>query len=192
MLKNKLKWAGFLAVFGFLSLTSGTASATPITFDFTNVGSISNIASCGMGCSTFNTSGDLLVGGVDVGSFAGTLKVVSIGLGIAGVADTSTWTFLDSSGSNSLMGTLSGDLLGLLKLAGGGALSYDVNGGSGVFTGATGSGSSVFGFYGSSYVETGRMTVNTVPEPAANAMMLAALGMLGYMAWRRRREATQV
>src|SRR5882724_5370259 len=104
LMKNKFSWGGLLAVIGLMSLASGTASATPLTFSFTNIGSIDSVMSCGIGCSTLNTSGDLWIGGADVGSFAGTMKV--IGFGISEVDDSSTWSFLDTSGLNDLFGTL--------------------------------------------------------------------------------------
>lgn len=188
---KKFKWGGLLALLGLFSLASGTASAAPITFNFVNIGSIDNISSCGLFCSVVQTSGDLYAEGNLVGSFAGTLKVV--GLGINEVQDTSTWSFLDNSGLNNLFGTLSGDLLGLLGVGGGGGLDYLIGGGTGLFAGASGGGHSTYGFSGSTYVESGSMTVYaSVPEPGMTALMLVGFGMLGFVAYRRRRAQSQI
>jgi hypothetical protein len=191
-MKNKFKWGGLLALIGLLGLASGTASAAPITFSFTNVGSIDNITSCGFGCNTLQTSGDLYVGGSVVGSFAGTMKV--LGFGVSAVDSASTWSFLDISGLNNLFGTLSGDLIGLLQLGGGGSLNYTIDGGTGFFSGAAGGGSSVFGFSGSNYIEVGSLSVSTasVPEPAMTTLLLAGFGMVAVVAFRRRRAQTQI
>jgi hypothetical protein len=193
-MKNKFKWGGLLSLVGFLGL-AGSASATPIDFSFTNIGSIDSVTSCGFGCNSVQTSGDLWVGGAVVGSFEGTMKV--LGFGVSEVTDASTWSFVDNSSLNSLFGTLSGDLVGLLKgfiVGGGGALDYSVNGGTGFFTGATGTGNSVFGFSGSSYIEHGQLSVDTapVPEPGVATLLLAGFGMVGFLAYRRRRASTQI
>ena len=191
-MKNKFKWGGLLALVAFLGL-AGSASATPITFSFTNIGTVDSVSSCGFGCSTMHTSGDLYVDGFLAGSFAGTMKV--LGFIDSDVASSSTWSFLDTSGSNGLFGSLSGDLLGLVKIVGAGSLDYTVNGGSGLFTGATGGGQSDFAFIGNRYGESGWLTVDTaaaVPEPAVSTLLIAGFGMVGLLAYRRRRVSTQI
>jgi hypothetical protein len=194
-MKNKFKWGGLLALVGFLSLASGTASAAIINFSFTNLGSIDSITSCGAGCNAMQTSGDLLVGGSVVGTFEGTMKLVQTGWGEHDVAPVSTWSFLDTSGLNNLFGTLSGDLLGILKLAGLGSLSYGIDGGTGFFTGATGGGGSIFAFANKGYAETGWLSVNvpeSVPEPGITTLLIAGLGMMGFLAYRRRRSQSEI
>jgi hypothetical protein len=192
-MKNKFKWGGLVALLGFLSLASSTASAAIINFSFSNLGSVDSVTSCGKGCSTLQTSGDLIVGGSVVGTFEGTMKLLQSDWLEYDVAPTSTWSFLDSTGLNNLFGTLSGDLVGLLKLVGGGSLSYDIDGGTGFFAGATGGGASTFAFLGNVYGETGWLSVlvpgttASVPEPGVTTLLLAGLGMIGFMAYRRRR-----
>jgi hypothetical protein len=168
-MKNKFKWGGLLALVGFLGL-AGSASATPITFSFTNIGTVDNVSSCGFGCSSMQTSGDLYVDGFLAGTFAGTMKV--LGFIDSDVASSSSWSFLDSSGLNSL------------------------NGGTGLFSGSTGHGESDFLFAGNQYGESGWLTVNTgatsVPEPAVSTLLLVGFGMVGFLAYRRRRASTQI
>lgn len=190
-MKNKFKWSGLVALVGFLTLASGTASATPISFDFTNEGT-ANISTCGWGCSQLTTSGDLEIGGVVVGGFSGTMRL--LGIGLTTVDQTvSTWSFVDNSGTNSLFGSLGGDVLNLFAL-GGGWLTYAVQNGTGLFANATGGGSSAFGFLGNWYHEEGHLNVQTasVPEPGATMLLLVALGMAGVLAYRRRRLQSQI
>ncbi len=197
-MKNKFKWGGLLALVGFLSLASSTASAAIINFSFTNQGSVDSVTSCGKGCSALQTSGDLTVGGSVVGTFEGTMKLLRNDWLDYDVAPTSTWSFLDSTGLNNLFGTLSGDLEGLLSVFGAGTLSYDIDGGTGFFTGATGGGASIFAFVGNLYGETGWLSVQvpgttaSVPEPGVNTLLLAGLGMIGFMAYRRRRAQAEL
>jgi hypothetical protein len=196
-MKNKFKWGGLLALVGFLSLASGTASAAIINFSFTNLGSVDSITSCGSGCKSLQTSGDLIVGGSVVGTFAGTMKLLQTDWLEYDVTPASTWSFLDTSGTNNLFGTLSGDLLGILKLAGGGSLSYGIGGGSGFFAGASGGGASTFAFLGNGYAETGWLSVlvpdpASVPEPGVTSLLLAGLGMMGVLAYRRRRAQAKI
>jgi len=107
-----------------------------------------------------------------------------------GATDTS-WSFIDNSGGNDLSGTFSWTLDDGLKA------SYDITGGSGLFAGATGAGSSVISitrWYSGlpEFLEVGTMHVRTppttrVPEPSLTGLVAAGLMMVGFGAYRRRR-----
>ena len=198
-MNTKFKWSGLVGLLAFFGLASGTASATPIDFSFHNTGTV-DTDYCSWDCGVMHTEGELKIFGVTFGTFTGTLNVV--GLGHADVLDTSTWQFVDTSGSNSLSGTLSGDLWGLIGLIGTGSLDYIVDQGTGVFSGATGSGWSTYSFSPDffrqvvSYDERGQMHVDVgsvrIPEPAVSTLLLAALAGAGMLAYRRRRASTQI
>jgi PEP-CTERM motif len=195
-MKNKFKWGGLIALIGFLGLT-GTASATPLLFDTGPSGGTATVSYCGLfqlNCGTLSTSGTLYVESSDwgpfTGAFAGNLVVRASGFLEGDVKNTSTWSF--TSGGNSLFGTLSGDLAGLLGGIGGGVLDYVVNGGTGLFAGATGDGSSNYWFIGDRYYEYGLLNVAAVPEPALSTLLLAGFGMVAFLAYRRRRVTTQL
>jgi hypothetical protein len=185
-MKNKFKWGGLIALISFLGL-AGAASATPITFDFQTGGSAAITDWCGLNCGTLHTDGALFVEGVLAGGFKGTMVING------DVEDTSTWSFFDFSG-NSIFGTLSGDLQGLLGLIGTGTLDYLITGGTGFFAGATGWGDSEYGFLLGGYGEHGTMNVElaAVPEPAISTLLLAGFGMVAFLAYRRRRASTQI
>jgi hypothetical protein len=190
-MKNKFKWGGLIALIGFLGL-AGTASAKPIVFDTGPEGGTATVSYCGflqLTCGTLSTAGTLYVEDSDWGSFTGQFAgnlVVRTG----DVKNISTWSF--TSGENSLFGTLSGDLVGLLGAIGGGALDYIVSGGTGIFAGATGDGWSRYGFLGGRYYEYGELTLASVPEPAMGTLLLAGFGMVAFLAYRRRRVTTQL
>lgn len=193
-MKNKFKWGGLIALISFLGF-AGAASATPITFDTGPNGGTSTVSYCSpfqFNCGTMSTSGTLYVDGSEWGAFAGELVVRASGFLEGDVTDTSIWSF--TSGANSLFGTLSGDLGGLLGGIGGGALEYIVSGGSGLFAGATGKGSSNYWFLGDHYYEYGQLNVDvaSVPEPAISTLLLAGFGMVAFLAYRRRRASTQI
>jgi hypothetical protein len=83
----------------------------------------------------------------------------------------------------------------LIGGAGNGAAFYDITGGSGLFAGATGTGSSVISiskWYSGlpDFLEVGTMHVNTptsVPEPSLTSLVAAGLMLVGFGAYRRRR-----
>jgi hypothetical protein len=198
-MKNKFKFGGLLALLGVLGLASGTASATPIDYWFTNTGSI-DVGTCtdASYCKTLTTQGDFKVGNEVLGTFQSTLTVLKFF--DSDVAD-SLWTlsFLGDSGENRLKGTVSGDLFGLLQsvlnlgVGGAGHLDYIVSGGTGLFAGATGDGWSIFTFDENGFSQGGHLNVETsVPEPGLMALLLAGLGMVGFMAYRRRRLQSQI
>lgn len=194
-MKNKFKLGGLLALLGLLSLASGTASATPIEFTFHKEGTV-DASSCGWFCSTITTSGDLTIGDLVLNGFEGTMQVG--GALLYGVDDSSTWSFFDTSGLNTLSGIVTGWLAGSLidpYLLGGGELYYEITGGTGLFAGATGGGQSGFHFVGDDYFEDGKLNIDTpasVPEPGLTTLLLAGLGMVGFMAYRRRRLQSQI
>jgi hypothetical protein len=76
-MKNKFKFGGLLALLGVLGLASGTASATPIDYWFTNTGSI-DVGTCtdASYCKTLTTQGDFKVGNEVLGTFQSTLTVL--------------------------------------------------------------------------------------------------------------------
>jgi hypothetical protein len=206
-MKNKLKFGGLLALLGVLGLASSTASATPITFGFSTSDGSANITPCEGGdsaCNILTTHGDLQIGGQTVGSFTATMTLLGVPItnlldfsddDISTVDGHSKWLFVDSTGANSLSGSLSGDLANIANFVGMGGLKYTIEKGTGLFANAFGAGVSAFSFLGGTYNEEGVMWVDThpVPEPGVTVLLLAGLGMAGYMAWQRRRTAmTQI
>jgi MYXO-CTERM domain-containing protein len=107
---------------------------------------------------------------------------------------TTGWSFIDTLGGNNLSGTFWLDDDNGIKAY------YDITGGSGLFAGATGSGSSVISvtkwyadlgqFFAGEYHEKGNMTVDTptaVAEPSTTALAVVGLALVGFAAFRRRR-----
>jgi hypothetical protein len=186
-MKNKFKWLGLLAVLSFLSLST-TASAGVITFGFGGEGTA--VKNCGSLCRSVTITGAAAsVPGFDLWSFSGTLQLTKSS--IFDLTETVTglgWTISD--GLNSLYGTSSGEFLSFG--IGGGALSYVVTGGTGLFAGATGYGGSLLGAIGKKFIEGGLLTVNVpsadVPEPGTTMLLFAGIAIMAVFMARRRRE----
>jgi hypothetical protein len=200
-----------LAATALLCLASVSASAGIINFSFVNDGLLGGKDnSCGAGCVTLSSAGlaQEIGGSGESWLFQGKMKVYEAGstdLGIGFGSSDLGWSFTDLDGNNSLFGTFTavGDLL---SWSGGGTVSYQVLGGSGLFAGAVGTGLSkivtnvvdLWGTLIGAFHEEGKMSVLTstatakVPEPAVSTMLLAALGMVGFMAYRRRKATTQI
>ncbi len=186
-----LKLVTALAV---LCLGSASASAGVINFDFTNDGLVTGLDDCGANCVLLKTAGIATATG-DVNQswlFQGAMKVYSGSPDLGwGVGSGLGWSFTDLIGNN-LYGTFTG-VGDILSLFGGSAdLTYTVLGGSGIFNGAFGTGTSfVESVLRIFFHEEGEMTVYTapqsVPEPGVTLLLLTALGIMGVMAYRRRR-----
>jgi PEP-CTERM motif-containing protein len=209
-MKNIFKLTSLLGVSAFLALASSAASAGIISFSFTNTGYIDSVGpSCGPGCVLVETTGHATetggLAGANDWSFSGVMQFYqdwSSGLGY-GVGSGLGWSFTDTDGNNNLYGNFTQSVDGnLFDIVRPGTVQYTILGGSGMFDGAKGSGSSSITYFLSSFfTEVGSMLVVTkpvvtavasVPEPAISTLLFAGLGMAGFMAWRRRRATTQI
>jgi hypothetical protein len=195
------KLMGLVAAVGMLCLAPAIASASVINFDFATEGTLDKDG-CGFACYKIETSGTAYdfsndVPGTTSWTFSGYMTFFGGALpwtGVTGVTDPSSpsgWSFVDDSGSNNLSGTF---LWALLD--GSGKAFYDITGGSGLFAGATGAGSSVISitrWYSGlpEFLEVGTMHVRTpptsVPEPSLTSLVAAGLMLVGFGAYRRRR-----
>jgi hypothetical protein len=192
------KLMGLVAALGMLCLAPAIASASVINFDFATAGTLAKDG-CGFGCYTIETSGTAYdftddIPGTTSWTFSGHMTFYgSPWLGITDPTSPTSWSFVDNSGGNDLSGTFGWLLAGG---AGNGLAFYDITGGSGLFAGATGVGSSVISitkWYSGlpEFLEVGTMHVHTpataVPEPSLTGLVATGLMMLGFAAYRRRR-----
>jgi PEP-CTERM motif len=193
---NKIfKLAAALAV---LCLGSASASAGIINFSFTNDGVAGVSGSCGTGCVLLQSAGIAQASGGSNESwlFQGTMKIYegSPDLGF-GAGSGLGWSFTDLNGNNDLFGTFTavGNIIALFSSS---SVSYTVLGGSGLFDGAVGAGSSTIKALLGIFHEEGTMTVYTnpasVPEPGITTMLLAGFGMMGFLFYRRRRSGVSL
>jgi hypothetical protein len=170
------------------------ASASVINLDFSSAGIGHASDSCGGPCYEITTNGLAYetggLPGVNAWSFKGVMQFIDtgsggIGAGIAGL--NGGWRFNDLLGSDNLWGSFA-TVLGANDT---GFVTYAIQGGTGLFQGALGSGSSLFsvtaGFfpYLFSYVENGSMRVAVggdvaVFEPGVLALMVTGLALLAY------------
>jgi hypothetical protein len=203
----KKKFAGLLVTLGLFGLASGTASATIIDFSFSNQGSVAGAVSCGADCLRVATTGTATetggIPGANSWTFNGVMEFSSngwFGLEGDGTGAGLGWMFTDTSGNDNLKGSFSSDLTSLAGLFSIGTVDYVISGGSGMFSGATGYGASDILFAFGQFAENGWMHVVTttatatkaVPEPGTTALLLAGFGMLGFVAYRRRRAHSKI
>jgi hypothetical protein len=199
-MNKTFKLAGLLAVSAVMALASMTASAGIINFSFINNGHVSDVDSCGVGCALVTTTGEATelngLPGQEKWSFNGVMEFYQ--LPTLGVGLGTSWSFKDLNGNNDLYGTfgtlVDGNLSDILRP---GEVLYTITGGSGLFEGASGGGHSFITYLLSSwFTEIGEMTVFTKtvpsPEPATNLLLLVGLGMVGFMAWRRRKASNEI
>lgn len=184
----------FLAV-AVLSAAAPLASAGILNFDFTSTGVGHASDSCGVSCYEISTNGlayetDGLPGSLNAWSFEGVMQFVDFGIGGIGAGITGLnggWRFNDLLGDDSLWGSFAT----VLNANDAGLITYAIEGGSGFFSGATGSGLSSFAVTGGwfpylfSYYESGSMRV-AVAEPGVLALFTLGLIALA-LATRRRR-----
>jgi hypothetical protein len=195
-MKNKL--TSLIAAVGLLCLAPGIASAGFLTFDFKNEGTIQK-DSCGFGCYSIETTGTAYdytddVPGTSSWSFSGYMTFLGVPWFVGGTDNGSptSWSFIDNgSSANNLSGTFSWTFL-----FGNGMAHYTIDSGSGLFAGASGGGSSLVTikkWYSDlpEFSEVGTMYVRTeptrVPEPGMASLFAAGLGLIGFVAYRRRR-----
>lgn len=204
-MKNTFKLAGLLLASAFLAVASTAASAGIINFSFTNTGHVDSVGpNCGAGCILVETTGQATeiggLPGVNEWAFSGVMQFYQdwdSGFGY-GVGSGLGWSFEDLDGNNNLYGSFTqavdGNLSDIIRP---GSVQYTILGGSGIFDGSKGSGSSTITYFLSSwFTELGSMVVVTkpasVPEPAVSTLLIAGLGMVGFMAYRRRRATTRL
>jgi hypothetical protein len=188
-LTNMKKLLGLVAAIGMSCLAPAIASASIINFGFETNGTVST-ASCGSNCVEVKTSGTVSeltdnVPNTSTWTLSGSMKLSNFW------QYDSSWSFLDDNGNNNLSGTFA-----WVPDADGVNGYYKVTGGTGLFAGATGNGSSVISitnwFSGlPEFYEVGWMTVKTpgtnVAEPSTTGLAFAGLLMLGFAAFQRRR-----
>jgi PEP-CTERM motif-containing protein len=178
------------SLFALALAAFGDAQAGVQNFGFTSQGSAvytpCNSGNCVQG-SAFGQADDL--GNVIPGSWASSLDF-SADLGNA--TATGTWQFFDvgPTSTNDLSGTFTATLNPSSTTVG--SIAYTITSGDGLFSGASGSGSSTislvdaFGGF-ADFAETGTFAVTTpVPEPSSISLMFAGLAIVGYSARRRR------
>ncbi len=206
-MKMNLKLASALVATAFLALTSASASAGIINFTFTNVGSVDGATSCGANCLLVATSGlateNSGLAGSNSWAFSGLMKFSSTSLFTAegdGSGKGLGWSFVDTAGGDNLWGSFDSDIATFFGLFGSGAVDYTIGGGSGLFAGASGYGVSTLDLGLSQFWENCWMKAVTattsatasVPEPGITTLLLAGFGMIGFMAYRRRRATTKI
>lgn len=196
-MKKSLK--GLVAALGMLCLAP-LASASVI--NFATEGTLDKDG-CGPLCYTLQMSGTAYdftndVPGTSSWAFTGNMTFFgSPWLGGTDSSSPTSWAFTDTgSGGNNLSGTFSWLFLPDSLDDQQGTAHYDITGGSGLFAGASGVGSSVISitkWYSGlpEFLEVGTMRVRTsptaVPEPGLTSLVAAGLMMVGFVAYRRRR-----
>jgi len=189
-LSNMKKLLGLVAAVGMSCLAPAIASASIINFGFETSGTRDK-DNCGLFCSEYRTSGTVTettdnVPDTSSWTLSGYTKV------LFGFLETdSAWSFEDDTGNNNLSGTFV-----WLKNGDGYNGLYKVTSGTGLFAGATGTGSSVISITNwysglEEFYEVGWMQVKTprtaVAEPSTTGLAFAGLLMLGFAAFQRRR-----
>jgi MYXO-CTERM domain-containing protein len=190
------KLLGLVAAVGLSCLAPAMASASTIDFDFATKGTLDKEA-CGFLCYDISVTGTAYdfadeLSDVSQWAFTGSMQFVgnNKGTGFTDPTNPTSWSFVDDSGNN-----LSGTFYWVL-LEGTGNAYYDITGGSGLFAGATGTGSSVISitkWYSGlpEFLEVGTMNVHTSPttvvEPSTTGLAAVGLALVGFAAFRRRR-----
>lgn len=187
-----------LATLLLLGLLPAMAPAKEIDFTFTNQGTGTLTAGCGLFCIDYQTTGNAVLYGLGSGS-SGTGwsmdSVIHLSL-FEGQTGPGVWSLADTSGDS-----LSGSFTMSLPSPSSGAdlaMSYDVGGGTGLFSNAVGFGSSLVDYlpFTSTFFEWGSFSVNagsvsgvSLPEPGVISLLAAGMLSLGLI-FRRRRHAT--
>ncbi len=197
----KKSFRGLVAALGMVCLAP-IATAGSIDFNFSTEGTLDKDG-CGILCYTLHTSGTAYdfsddVPGTSSWAFNGFMTFFgSPWLGGTDPTSPTSWSFTDAGGGgNNLSGTFSWLFLPDSLGDHAGTAHYDITGGSGLFAGATGVGSSVISitkWYSGlpEFLEVGTMRVRSsptaVPEPGLTSLVAAGLMMVGFVSWRRRR-----
>jgi MYXO-CTERM domain-containing protein len=191
------KLLSLVAAVGMLCLAPVIASASTINFDFVTKGTLDK-EGCGFLCYDITVTGTAYdfadeLPDVSQWAFTGSMQFWGdAGTGFTDPTNPTSWSFVDADGNNNLSGTFYWVLLNNK-----GAAHYDITGGSGLFAGATGTGSSVISitkWYSGlpDFLEVGTMNVHasnptTVVEPSTTGLAAVGLALVGFAAFRRRR-----
>jgi hypothetical protein len=190
------KLLGLVAAVGMSCLAPEIASATVINFGFETDGTVTQSqTNCGFFCLQADTNGTVTSLDAPGGTASWTLSGYMQFAPFQSSDVTGGWSFVDTTGNNNLSGTFSVDYNNGIKAY------YDITGGTGLFAGASGSGTSsvisitkwysdVGELLGVKNHEEGNMNVDTptaVIEPSTTGLATLGLALVGFAAFRRKR-----
>ncbi len=186
-------WRRWVATAAFFAFSAAAAqAATPISFLYTGHGS-ATVQACVAepDCLEVTASGVANDWAGLVSPIAGSWEVLAaeVLLGFPAGTVSGSWVFADiGPDGNSLLGSLTGSVAAISPTLAKGEVQFTVEDGTGIFSGATGTGVATvyFDLLSGNYTEAGAFNVVVVPEPSTWALLLAGTALVGLRARRRR------